>query len=155
MRPLSIRSLCAIAFAVTLSGCQFGPKTPQDPYADDYARVEQSLAAGRPGEAQIRLNAMPEASRSDPRNATFRQRLSDAYLQQGRRALQAGDMDTATKALSHARSLMPSAPALTTGLDGAVEQARNAQKAQQEADRARADAERAAAEAAEAAQSTP
>jgi hypothetical protein len=155
MRPLSTSPLCAIAFTLLLAGCQLTPKEAEDPFAADFARVEQSLADGRPGEAQIRLNAMPAEARQDPRTAQFHRRLSDAYLQQGRRALQAGDMDTATKALSHARSLMPRAPALTTGLDGALEHARTAQKAQIEADRAREEAERAAAKAAAASETTP
>lgn len=155
MSSPSSHSVCVIAFTLMISACQLSPKEAPDPLAADYARVEQSLAAGRYGEAQIRLNAMPAEAEHDPRTEQYQRRLYDAYLQQGRRALQAGDMDGATKALSHARSLMPSAPALTTGLDGALEHARNAQKAQFEADRAREEAEKAAADAAEASQNTP
>ncbi|MEZ1441430.1 hypothetical protein QVM41_34920, partial [Pseudomonas shirazica] len=35
-----------------------------------------------------------------------------------------GDLNTATSALGHARGLMPKAPALTAGLDGAINRAK-------------------------------
>ncbi|MCY1536983.1 hypothetical protein D9M68_724600 [compost metagenome] len=63
-------------------------------------------------------------------------------MQQGQKALQNGDLDSAAKALGHARSLMPQAPALTTGLDGAISKAREAEvDAVEQARRSAADAE--------------
>ncbi len=45
-------------------------------------------------------------------------------MQRGETALRQGDLNTATSALGHARGLMPKAPALTAGLDGAINRAK-------------------------------
>ncbi|MGE8392551.1 MAG: hypothetical protein ACN6QI_08330, partial [Pseudomonas sp.] len=53
--------------------------------------------------------------------------LAEAYLQRSQIVLQKGDVNAAATALARARALMPKAPALTGGVNGAIAQARKAE----------------------------
>ncbi|UCJ17817.1 hypothetical protein K5Q02_05415 [Pseudomonas sp. MM211] len=88
-------------------------------------QFDANLAAGQLAEAEAQFEALQGG---DPAAVLHAQRrLSEAYLQEGQKALESGDLDKAAKSLGHARNLMPKAPALTTGLDGAIGKAREAE----------------------------
>ncbi|WP_415753886.1 hypothetical protein [Pseudomonas leptonychotis] len=135
-----------------LAGCQSAPQPanlPVDDLVSAFRQLDQSLASGDLSGAESQLVSLQQRAVGDTRLEQYQRQLAEAHLQQGQTALQAGDLDSATKALSRARSLMPQAPALTTGLDGAITQARETELAmaaqQRQADEqaaARADAMR-------------
>lgn len=153
MKPFASRYLPVLAISLLLGACQSqAPKVaslPPDEMIVAFRQVEQSLNDGQLGAAETQLAAIAPRAQGDTRLEQYQRQLADAYLKQGHNALQQGHLDTATKALSHARSLMPQAPALTTGLDNSIAQARAAELSAAEQTRARAAAETAAREAAE------
>lgn len=153
MKLFATRCLPIVAISLLLAACQSPPKEPQvatDDLVSAFRQLEQSLAAGQLVAAETQLGALQQRAAGDTRLEQYQRQLAEAYLQQGQSALQKGDLDTATKALSRARSLLPQAPALTTGLDGAVAQARESELSA--AEQARLAAEQAAAEQARSAQ---
>lgn len=139
---------CALMLVLLLAGCQSAPQPanlPVDDLVSAFRQLDQSLASGDLSGAESQLVSLQQRAVGDTRLEQYQRQLAEAHLQQGQTALQAGDLDSATKALSRARSLMPQAPALTTGLDGAITQAREtelAMAAQQRQAAARADAMR-------------
>ncbi|WP_405119630.1 PA5502 family lipoprotein [Pseudomonas leptonychotis] len=143
---------CALMLVLLLAGCQSAPQPanlPVDDLVSAFRQLDQSLASGDLSGAESQLVSLQQRAVGDTRLEQYQRQLAEAHLQQGQTALQAGDLDSATKALSRARSLMPQAPALTTGLDGAITQARETELAmaaqQRQADEqaaARADAMR-------------
>ncbi|TIH10633.1 PA5502 family lipoprotein [Pseudomonas leptonychotis] len=143
---------CALMLVLLLAGCQSAPQPanlPVDDLVSAFRQLDQSLASGDLNGAESQLVSLQQRAVGDTRLEQYQRQLAEAHLQQGQTALQAGDLDSATKALSRARSLMPQAPALTTGLDGAITQARETELAmaaqQRQADEqaaARADAMR-------------
>jgi len=146
MKPFATRCLPIVAFSLLLAACQNAPKVaelPADESVSAFHQLDQSLSQGQLAEAETQLNALQQRAAGDTRLEQYQRQLAEAYLQQGQAALQKGDLDIATTALSRARSLLPQAPALTTGLDGAIAQARESELAQ--ADHARAASEAAAA----------
>lgn len=152
MKQFASRCLPFLAISLLLAACQSTPKVaslPTDELISAFRQVEQSLNAGQLGTAESQLAAIAPRAQGDTRVEQYQRQLADAYLQQGQSALQRGDLDTATKALSHARSLMPQAPALTSGLDNSIAQARAAEVNAADQARARAAAQAAAREAAE------
>lgn len=80
--------------------------------------------AGKLEQAEQQWLALRSAAAGDERVEAFRRQLAEAYMQRGETALRQGDLNTATSALGHARGLMPKAPALTAGLDGAINRAK-------------------------------
>ncbi|MDP3816467.1 PA5502 family lipoprotein [Pseudomonas sp.] len=137
-----------LALVLSLGGCQSAPQPanlPVDDLVSAFRQLEQSLASGQLESAESQLGSLQQRAAGDTRLEQYQRQLAEAHLQQGQQALQAGDLDNATKALSRARSLMPQAPALTTGLDGAIAQAREAEL--QAAEQRRIAAEQAAARA--------
>lgn len=107
----ALRNLSLACLAVVLVGCQ--STALQDNQSQLFQRY---LTEGRLAQAD-QLLADAEARGVDAERLTpFQRQLADAYLQQGQQALQNGDLNTATTALSRARSLLPAAPALTAGL---------------------------------------
>ncbi|WP_439886964.1 PA5502 family lipoprotein [Pseudomonas sp. MBLB4123] len=153
MKSFASRCLVLIAAGWLLTACQQAPQVadmPTDELVSAFRQLDQSLAKGQLEAAEARLAALQQRADGDTRLEQYQRQLAEAYLQKGQQALQSGDLDSATTALSHARRLMPQAPALTTGLDGAIAQARDAEL--DAADRARSAAEQAAARAAEARQ---
>ena len=117
----------ALGLVLLLAGCQSVPQRanlPVDDLVSAFRQLDQSLFSGDLSSAEAQLLTLQKSAAGDTRLEYYQRQLTDVYLQQGQQALQAGDLDNATKALSRARSLMPQAPALTTGLDGAIAQAR-------------------------------
>ncbi|MEN0105377.1 MAG: hypothetical protein AAGC84_03020, partial [Pseudomonas sp.] len=152
MKPFASHYLPVLAISLLLAACQHKPQVtnlPTDDLISAFRQVEQSLNAGQLGAAESQLAAIAPRAQGDTRVEQYQRQLADAYLQQGHNALQQGDLDTATKALSHARSLMPQAPALTNGLDNSIAQARAAELNAADQARARAAAQLAAKDAAE------
>lgn len=150
MKPFASRCLPIVAISLLLAACQSPSKVttlPTDELITAFRQLDQSLASGQLGEAESQLSALQQRAVGDTRLEQYQRQLAEAYLQQGQSALQKGDLDTATKALSHARDFMPQAPALTTGLDSAIAQARATELSTAEQARSRA-AQAAASEAA-------
>lgn len=135
-----------LLLVLLLAGCQSAPQQPANLPVDDllsaFRQLDQSLASGDLSGAERQLGSLQQRAAGDTRLEQYQRQLAEAHLQQGQQALQAGDLDNATKALSRARSLMPQAPALTTGLDGAIAQARTAQEQAAEQQRLAAEAAR-------------
>ncbi len=122
----------ALSLVLLLAACQSAPQPanlPVDDLVSAFRQLDQSLASGDLSSAESQLGSLQQRSAGDTRLEQYQRQLAEAHLQQGQKALQSGDLDNATKALSRARSLMPQAPALTTGLDGAIAQAREAELA--------------------------
>lgn len=123
---------CALMLVLLLAGCQSAPQPanlPVDDLVSAFRQLDQSLARGDLSGAESQLVSLQQRAVGDTRLEQYQRQLAEAHLQQGQTALKAGDLDSATKALSRARSLMPQAPALTTGLDGAITQARETELA--------------------------
>lgn len=121
----------ALCLVLLLAGCQSAPQPanlPVDDLVSAFRQLDQSLASGDLSSAESQLGSLQQRAVGDTRLEQYQRQLAEAHLQQGQKALQAGDLNGATKALSRARSLMPQAPALSTGLDGAIAQARTAQE---------------------------
>jgi len=148
MISFASRCLSILALSLLLAACQSaaqGPGAATDELLGDFRLLEQSLASGQLSEAESRLNALQSRASGDARLERYQRQLAEAYLRQGQTALQSGDLDRAAKALSQARQLMPQAPALTTGLGGAIAQVRQTEL--EAADLASNAAEQAAAQA--------
>ncbi|WP_298185345.1 PA5502 family lipoprotein [uncultured Pseudomonas sp.] len=127
-----------LVLVLLLAGCQSAPQPanlPVDDLVSAFRQLDQSLTRGDLSRAESQLVNLQQRAAGDTRLEHYQRQLAEAHLQQGQKALQSGDLDNATKALSHARSLMPQAPALTTGLDGAITQARKAELAAAEQQR--------------------
>jgi hypothetical protein len=131
MKSFIFRGL-PLTWVLLLAGCQSAPQPanlPVDDLVSAFRQLDQSLTIGDLGNAESQLVQLQQRAAGDTRLEQYQRQLAEAHLQQGQTALQKGDLDSATKALSRARSLMPQAPALTTGLDGAIAQARVAELA--------------------------
>ncbi|SDG43314.1 hypothetical protein [Phytopseudomonas seleniipraecipitans] len=135
MTSFPIRRAALAALALLMVGCQ-SQQTTEPVHAPAPAteaavpsaqeQFETSLAEGRLAEAEAQFEALQQDGEPTVLLQAQR-RLSEAYLQEGQKALESGDLDKAAKSLGHARNLMPKAPALTTGLDGAIGKAREAE----------------------------
>jgi hypothetical protein len=148
MMSFATRCLSIVAISLLLAACQSAPQVanlPTDDLVSAFRQLEQSLAGGQLDDAESQLNALQQRASGDTRLEQYQRQLAEAYLLQGQQALQSGDLNSAATALSRARSLMPQAPALTTGLDGAIAQARETE--QTTAAQARSAADQAAARA--------
>jgi hypothetical protein len=136
-----------MSLSLFLAACQNAPPQAESAQAVPAQTVEPSaqeqfeasLAAKRLTEAEAQLERLIQGDTESAQFQQSRRRLADAYLREGQISLEAGDLDQAAKSLSHARSLMPKAPALTTGLDGAIGKAQelelNAAEQARQADR--------------------
>ena len=148
MISFASRCLSILALSLLLAACQSasqGPGAVTDELLGDFRLLEQSLASGQLSEAESRFNALQLRASGDARLERYQRQLAEAYLRQGQTALQTGDLDRAAKALGQARQLMPQAPALTTGLGGAIAKVRQTEL--EAADLASTAAEQAAAQA--------
>ncbi|MFI8746448.1 PA5502 family lipoprotein [Pseudomonas sp. NPDC077186] len=146
MKSFVFRSF-PLLLVLFLAGCQQAPQQPLPPVDELVLALRQldlSLAEERLDDARSQLAALERRAAGDTRLEQYRRQLADAYLQQGREALQQGDLDRAAKALGQARSLLPQAPALSGDLQQAIENARDARRdaAEQLARAARLDAQR-------------
>lgn len=124
MKTFASGCLAILSLSLLLSACQSAQQLSADELAGAFSQFEQSLASDQLSVAESQLVDLQQRAAGDARLDVYQRQLADAYLRRGQQALQAGDLDGATKALSHARSLLPRAPALTTGLDGAIAQTR-------------------------------
>ncbi|AOE82612.1 PA5502 family lipoprotein [Pseudomonas sp. TCU-HL1] len=134
MKLFATRCLPVIAFSLLLAACQTAQQVaevPTDGLVSGFRQLDQNLAESKLIEAEAQLKSLEEKAAGDTRLEQYQRQLADAWMKRGQDALQKGDLDNATKALSHARSLMPQAPALTTGLDGAIDKAREAAEARE------------------------
>ncbi|WAJ37532.1 hypothetical protein OU800_23520 [Pseudomonas sp. GOM7] len=122
MKSFVLRGL-ALGLALLLAACQSTP-APVDTLAPALQQIEQSLAQAKLDSAREQLAALQAQAGQDARVRQYQRRLADAYMQQGREALQRGDLDAAAKAIGQARSLLPDAPALGSDVRQTLEQAR-------------------------------
>lgn len=105
------RCLSIASVLLVIAGCQ--STVTLDGQSQMFQRY---LAEGQLEQADRILSDANQRGVSAERLAPYQRQLADAYLSQGQLALQQGDLNAATTALSRARSLLPAAPALTTGL---------------------------------------
>jgi hypothetical protein len=144
MKSFTSRYLLLVAFLL-LGACQSTPpavtETP-DARATAIAQLEQSLASSELATAEDQLAALQAESPNDQSLEQYQRQLAEAYLMRSQIVLQKGDVNAAATALARARALMPKAPALTGGVNGAVAQARKAELEKAEADLKSAEAKR-------------
>ena len=145
MKPYASRYLLLAAFSILLGACQSAP-TADAPVAetplDGFAQLEQSITGNELATAEDQLAKLQAAAPTDIRLEPFQRRLAEAYLSRSQIVLQKGDVNAAAAALSRARVLMPKAPALTSGVNGAIAHARKAELDKAEAELAAAEAKR-------------
>ncbi|WNW12665.1 PA5502 family lipoprotein [Pseudomonas sp. DTU_2021_1001937_2_SI_NGA_ILE_001] len=145
MKLPASRYLLLAAFSLFLGACQSTPPAANSvPEAapDAFAQLEQSITGNELATAEDQLAALQAANDADPRLDPLQRQLAEAYLSRSQISLQKGDVNGAATALSRARALMPKAPALTSGVNGAIAQARKAELDQAEAELAAAEARR-------------
>lgn len=122
MQSFVFRGL-ALSLVLLLSACQ-SAQPSADALSPAFQRIEQSIAQERLDVARDQLAALEPRAAQDERLQQYRRQLADAYMLQGREALQRGDLDAAAKAIGQARSLLPDAPALGSDVRQTLEQAR-------------------------------
>ncbi len=134
MKPYASRYLLIVLFSLTLAACQ---STPADnappPEPEAYQQLAQSIASHELATAEDQLTSLQKQNPADDRLENYQRQLAEAYLQRSQVVLQKGDVNAAVSALARARALMPTAPALTSGVNGAIAHARKAELEQTEA----------------------
>jgi hypothetical protein len=135
MKPFASRYLLLVAFSVLLGACQSTPPVAEvpDARATAIAQLEQSLASSELATAEDQLAALQTEAPNDQSLEQYQRQLAEAYLRRSQIVLQKGDVNAAATALSRARALMPKAPALTGGVNGAITEARKAELEKAEA----------------------
>ena len=118
-----------------LGACQSTPPVAEAPdaRATAIAQLEQSLASSELATAEDQLAALQAQNPNDQSLEQYQRQLAEAYLRRSQIVLQKGDVNAAATALSRARALMPKAPALTGGVNGAITEARKAELEKAEA----------------------
>lgn len=146
MKPFASRYLLLAAFSTLLMACQSKPvEAPVAAAAPDaYQQLDQNIASSELATAEDQLAALQSKSPDDPRLEQYQRQLAEAYLSRSQIVLQKGDVNAAATALSRARALMPKAPALTSGVNGAIANARKAELEKAEAELRAAEAKRSA-----------
>lgn len=99
-------------------------EVPVDDSVTAFRNIEQSLNNGQLQQAETQLNNLKQRAAGDTRLEQYQRQIAETYLQQGQSAVQKGDLNAASAALSRARGLLPQAPALTSGLDQSINTAR-------------------------------
>ncbi|MBP5968279.1 MULTISPECIES: PA5502 family lipoprotein [Pseudomonas] len=135
MKPFASRYLLLVAFSVLLGACQSTPPVAEvpDARATAIAQLEQSLASSELATAEAQLATLQTETLNDQSLEQYQRQLAEAYLRRSQIVLQKGDVNAAATALSRARVLMPKAPALTGGVNGAITEARKAELEKAEA----------------------
>ncbi|MHC3825534.1 PA5502 family lipoprotein [Pseudomonas sp. G3-19] len=135
MKPFASRYLLLVAFSVLLGACQSTPPVAEAPdaRATAIAQLEQSLASSELATAEDQLAALQAQTPNDQSLEQYQRQLAEVYLRRSQIVLQKGDVNAAATALSRARALMPKAPALTGGVNGAITEARKAELEKAEA----------------------
>jgi len=146
MKPFPSRYLLLAAFSVLLVACQSKPveAPPAVEPPDAYQQLDQNIASSELATAEDQLAALQSKNADDPRLEQYQRKLAEAYLSRSQIVLQKGDVNAAATALSRARALMPKAPALTSGVNGAIANARKAELEKAEAELRAAEAKRSA-----------
>ncbi|MGG2398893.1 PA5502 family lipoprotein [Pseudomonas sp. SH1-B] len=129
MKSFAFRGLPLVL--VLLAGCQSAPShnvPPVDELVTAFRQLDLSLAEERLDDARGQLDALQQRASGDTRLEQYQRQLADAYMEQGREALQQGDLDRAAQALGQARSLLPQAPSLSHDLNQAIDRAREARQ---------------------------
>jgi len=129
MKPFASRYLLLAAFSLILAACSSTPAdnaaVPAQP--DAWQQLEHSIASSELATAEDQLATLQSQAPNDSRIEQYQRQLAEAYLQRSQIVQQKGDVNAAATALARARALMPKAPALTGGVNGAIAQARKAE----------------------------
>lgn len=135
MKPFATRYLLLAAFSLILGACSSAPvEQPAAPTPPDgWDQLQQSITTNELATAEDQLTTLQKQSPNDERLEQYQRQLAEAYLQRSQIVLQKGDVNAAATALARAKSLMPQAPALTGGVNGAITQARKAELEKAEA----------------------
>ncbi|MBD1552953.1 PA5502 family lipoprotein [Pseudomonas typographi] len=134
MTSFAARGLLVAVVSLGLAACQSRPPEPAPPASPTAGEVlQQNIASGELATAEDQLAALQAQAPADPALDGYQRQLAEAYLQRSQVSLQKGDVNAAATALARARALMPQAPALTGGVNGAIAQARKAELEQAEA----------------------
>lgn len=131
MKSFAFRGL-PLFLVLLLAGCQSSQQhslPPVDDLVIAFRQLDLSLAEERLDDARSQLNTLQQRASRDTRLEQYQRQLAEAYMEQGREALQQGDLDRAAQALGQARNLMPQAPALSHDLNQAIDSARAARQA--------------------------
>ena len=130
MKLFNSRYLLLAAFSLLLGACQSTPtadQLAQQQRAAAIAQLEQNLTSNELATAEDELAALQAQTPDDPQLVQYQRQWAEAYLQRSQIFLQKGDVNAAATALSRARTLMPKAPALTSGVNSAIAHARKAE----------------------------
>lgn len=136
MKLFNHRYVLLAAFCMLLGACQSTPtadQIAQQQRAVAIAQLEQNLASNELATAEDQLATLQAQTPGDPQWEQYQRQLAESYLQRSQIFLQKGDVNAAATALSRARTLMPKAPALTSGVNSAIAYARKAELDQAEA----------------------
>lgn len=131
MKSFAFRGL-PFFLVLLMAGCQSSQQhslPPVDDLVVAFRQLDLSLAEERLDDARSQLSTLQQRASRDTRLEQYQRQLAEAYMEQGREALQQGDLDRAAQALGQARSLMPQAPALSHDLNQAIDSARAARLA--------------------------
>lgn len=131
MKSFAFRGL-PLFLVLLLAGCQSSQQhslPPVDDLVVAFRQLDLSLAEERLDDARSQLSTLQQRASRDTRLEQYQRQLAEAYMEQGREALQQGDLDRAAQALGQARNLMPQAPALSHDLNQAIDSARAARQA--------------------------
>lgn len=115
MFATSLRRLSPLLLLLSLAACHHTEH--RTTLAPTERLLEKQLAGGDLPAATDSLRRLQQAQ-PGPELEGYQHRLAEAWLQQGQKALERGDMKAAATALGNARALMPEAPALTDDLGG-------------------------------------
>ncbi len=134
MKPFVSRYLLLATLSLVLTACQTSPADhAADAGPDAWQQLETNIASSELATAEDQLVKLQAQAPQDPRLNDAQRQLAEAYLQRSQVMLQKGDVNAAATALGRARVLMPQAPALTGGVNGAIAQARKAELEKAEA----------------------
>ncbi|MBD8684945.1 PA5502 family lipoprotein [Pseudomonas sp. CFBP 13719] len=134
MKPFVSRYLLLATLSLVLTACQTSPADhAADAGPDAWQQLETNIASSELATAEDQLVKLQAQAPQDPRLTEAQRQLAEAYLQRSQVMLQKGDVNAAATALGRARVLMPQAPALTGGVNGAIAQARKAELEKAEA----------------------
>ena len=95
MKSFAFRGLPLI-LVLLLAGCQNTQQhsvPPVDDLVIAFRQLDLSLAEERLDDARSQLNTLQQRASRDTRLEQYQRQLAEAYMEQGREALQQGDLD--------------------------------------------------------------